>query len=139
MTTTEPGNGAAVTGVGGPADPSIPAPEPEPEGRRQRRPGSQRGPRPARVTLVTRAGCHLCDEATMVLRRLSAENGFAWDELDVDADPEWADAYGDKVPVILVDGEEHGYWRVEEARLLRALRETAPGSGAGTGRPARSR
>jgi glutaredoxin len=135
MTTTEPGNGAAVTGVGDPADPSIAASAPA----RQRQPRSHQQPQRARVTLVTRAGCHLCDEATMVLRRLSAENGFAWDELDVDADPERADAYGDKVPVILVDGEEHGCWRVEEARLLRALSETALGSGAGTGRPARSR
>jgi hypothetical protein len=57
------------------------------------------------------------------LGRLAAENGFGWDEADVDADPELADTYGDRVPVILVDGREHGYWRVEEARLLRALGE----------------
>ena len=73
------------------------------------------------VTLVTRAGCHLCDEAQAVLRRMAAELGFGYAELDVDADPARRAAYSDRVPVILVDGREHGYWRVEEARLRKAL------------------
>ena len=73
------------------------------------------------VTLVTRAGCHLCDEAQTVLRRLCAELGFGYAELDVDADPTHRAEYSDRVPVILVDGREHGYWRVEEARLRKAL------------------
>ena len=74
-----------------------------------------------RVTLITRAGCHLCDEASAVLRRLSAELGFGYSELDVDADPAMHAEYSDHVPVILVDGREHGYWRVEEPRLRKAL------------------
>ena len=74
-----------------------------------------------RVTLITRAGCHLCDEASAVLRRLSAELGFGYSELDVDADPAMRAEYSDHVPVILVDGREHGYWRVEEPRLRKAL------------------
>jgi hypothetical protein len=44
-----------------------------------------------------------------------------WIELDVDADPDLLDEYSDRVPVILLDGREHGYWRVEEERLLRDL------------------
>ncbi len=92
--------------------------------------GSPAGP-PARVTLLTRVGCHLCDQARAVLARLAAENGFGWDEIDVDADPERADTYGDRVPVIMVDGREHGYWRVEEARLLRALSKNDHRSGEG--------
>jgi glutaredoxin len=74
-----------------------------------------------RVTLVTRAGCHLCDVAEQLLRRLSDELGFAYRELDVDADAELRDEYSDRVPVILVDGKEHGYWRVAEPRLRKAL------------------
>jgi glutaredoxin-like protein DUF836 len=42
-------------------------------------------------------------------------------ERNVDADPRLASEYGDRVPVVLVDGKEHSYWRVEEARLRRAL------------------
>jgi glutaredoxin len=73
------------------------------------------------VTLITRAGCHLCDEAEGTLRQLSAELGFGYEQLDVDADTERRDEYSDRVPVILIDGKEHGYWRVEEARFRKAV------------------
>jgi glutaredoxin len=73
------------------------------------------------VTLITRVGCHLCDQAKAVLLRLRDELGFGYDELDVDADPDRRNEYSDRVPVILLDGKEHGYWRVEEDRLRAAL------------------
>ena len=73
------------------------------------------------VTLITREGCHLCDEAAVVLARMRAELGFGYDELDVDADRDRRNEYSDRVPVILLDGKEHGYWRVEEDRLRKAL------------------
>jgi glutaredoxin len=74
-----------------------------------------------RVTLVTRVGCHLCEAAEQQLRQLSAELGFDYREVDVDASPELRNAFSDRVPVILLDGKEHGYWRVEQARLRKAL------------------
>jgi glutaredoxin len=74
-----------------------------------------------RVTLITRVGCHLCDQAEAVLLRLRDELGFGYDELDVDADRDRRSEYSDRVPVILVDGKEHGCWRVEEERLRAAL------------------
>lgn len=73
------------------------------------------------VRLVTRADCHLCVEAERALRRLAGELGFGYDEVDVDADPALRAEYTDRVPVILLDGTEHGYWRVEEVRLRAAL------------------
>ncbi|HEX3334873.1 MAG TPA: glutaredoxin family protein [Jatrophihabitans sp.] len=73
------------------------------------------------VALVTRAGCHLCETAEQLLRRLSTELGFAYREIDVDASAVLRDEYADRVPVVLVDGKEHGYWRVEESRLRKAL------------------
>jgi len=73
------------------------------------------------VTLVTRVDCHLCDDAATTLRALAAELGFTYREVDVDASPVLRDEFSDRVPVILVDGKEHGYWRVEEARLRRRL------------------
>jgi glutaredoxin len=57
----------------------------------------------------------------MLLRRLSDELGFGYEELDVDADETRRAEYSDRVPVILIDGREHGYWRVEEARFRGAL------------------
>jgi glutaredoxin len=74
-----------------------------------------------RVTLISRAGCHLCEQAQAVLLRLRGELGFGYDELDVDADPDRRNEYSDRLPVILLDGKEHGYWRVEENRLRAAL------------------
>ena len=74
------------------------------------------------VRLITRVGCPLCDEAGDVLRRLAAELGFRYDEVDVDADRALLAEYSDRVPVIMVDGREHGYWRVEDKRLRAALR-----------------
>jgi glutaredoxin len=73
------------------------------------------------VTLITRAGCHLCQDAEQLLRRLAAELGFAYREVDVDASSVLRDEYSDRVPVILVDGKEHGYWRVEEFRFRTAV------------------
>jgi len=74
-----------------------------------------------RLTLITRPGCHLCEEAVEAIRRIDAQTGAGWVEVDVTADVELEKEYGERVPVILLDGKEHGYWRVEEKRLLRDL------------------
>jgi len=74
------------------------------------------------VTVVSRQGCHLCEVAEADVARICADLGVEWTTVDVDADPELRAEYGDYVPVILVDGNEHGYWRVEEDRLRAALR-----------------
>ena len=71
-----------------------------------------------RVTLISRDGCHLCADAEAALDRILPGQ---WTRVDVDSDVELERDYGDRVPVVLLDGAEHGYWRVEEARLLRDL------------------
>lgn len=75
----------------------------------------------SRLTLITRPGCHLCDVAKEALGRIAADTGQDWVELNVESDIELEREYGDRVPVILLDGREHGYWRVEEERLRRDL------------------
>ncbi|GAA1285905.1 glutaredoxin family protein [Pseudonocardia aurantiaca] len=74
-----------------------------------------------RVVLYTREGCHLCEVAAADVARICADLGVGWAAVDVDADPELRAEYGDNVPVIMVDGSEHGFWRVEEPRLRAAL------------------
>ena len=74
-----------------------------------------------RIPLLTRVGCHLCDDARAVLHRVAAEVGTPVQERDVDADEGLRARYGDWVPVILIDGRDHGYYRVEEGRLRAAL------------------
>jgi hypothetical protein len=74
-----------------------------------------------KVTVMSRQGCHLCEVAEADVARICGELGATWAVTDVDTDPELRAEYGDRVPVILVDDAEHGYWRVEEDRLRAAL------------------
>lgn len=74
------------------------------------------------VVLVTRTGCHLCAEAAPVVAREAARAGASYAERDVDASPDDLRAYGEKVPVVLLDGVEHAYWQVDARALRAALR-----------------
>jgi glutaredoxin len=73
------------------------------------------------VELLARDGCHLCDDARRLVERVTAAAGVRWTETDVDTDPALRAEFGDLVPVVRVDGKEIGYWRIDEARLRRAL------------------
>ena len=73
------------------------------------------------VELLSRARCHLCDDARRLVERVTAEAGVGWTETDVDHDPQLRAEFGDLVPVVRVDGKELGHWRIDESRLRRAL------------------
>ncbi len=74
-----------------------------------------------RVTLYTRAACHLCEEARLVVARVCADVGTGYEEVDVDTDPALQERFTDEVPVTFVDGRQHDFWRVDETRLRAAL------------------
>ena len=74
-----------------------------------------------RLRLLTRANCHLCETAAETLARIGAEAGLVPDAVDVDTDPELRAEYGDRVPVVLLDGREHSYFTVDVDRLRRDL------------------
>ena len=76
---------------------------------------------PVRVRLLTRPGCHLCEDARPVVAAVCAELGVGWVEVDVSADPALLDQYGEQIPVTLVDGRQHDFWRVDPVRLRAAL------------------
>jgi glutaredoxin len=73
------------------------------------------------VILYTRVGCHLCEDAEAVLRRLRAERPFELRLVDIDRDPELADRYGVRVPVFAVDGVEHFEYEVPADQLVTLL------------------
>ena len=75
----------------------------------------------ARVTLYTRPGCHLCDDARVVVERVCADLGESFDEVDITGSDDLEDRFGEEVPVTFVDGRQHDFWRVDEARLRKAL------------------
>lgn len=74
-----------------------------------------------RITLYTRPGCHLCDDARAVVERVCADLGESFEEVDITTDDDLADRYGEDIPVTFVDGKQHDFWRVDESRLRAAL------------------
>ncbi|SFE73889.1 Glutaredoxin-like domain [Actinacidiphila alni] len=78
--------------------------------------------RPVRtVTLIGKPGCHLCDDARTVVEKVAGETGAAVEERDITQDAELHARYWEQIPVVLVDGEQHTFWRVDEKRLRTAL------------------
>ena len=78
--------------------------------------------RPPRVTLYSRVGCHLCEEAEAVVSAVCADLGEQYVVVLVDDDPDLQRRFTDEVPVTFVDGRQHDFWRVDDARLRAALR-----------------
>ncbi len=73
------------------------------------------------ITLLSRPGCHLCDEARAVIERVAADLGVRWTERDITQSQDDLREYGEMIPVTLIDGVQHDFWRVDERRLRRAL------------------
>jgi glutaredoxin len=76
----------------------------------------------ARVVLFSRPGCGLCRTALEVLERERGRTPFDLEEIDVSTDEELERAYGIRIPVVLVDGEEIAEIEVDRRVLRRALR-----------------
>jgi hypothetical protein len=73
------------------------------------------------VTLYGKAGCHLCDDARAVVERVRAERPFELREVDVTLDPTLNREYGERIPVLELDGEELFEYFVEEGVLMERL------------------
>jgi Glutaredoxin-like domain (DUF836) len=82
----------------------------------------------ARVVVFTREPCHLCAQALEIVARSCGDLGVSWAVTDIDASPDLRAAYGDYVPVVVVDGVQQGFWRIDEARLRRILASDSPGT-----------
>jgi hypothetical protein len=77
---------------------------------------------PHRITLLSRPGCHLCDDARSVIARVAADLGVAFEERDITSSATDLARYSEMIPVTLIDGVQHDFWRVSEDRLRAALR-----------------
>src|SRR5262249_25351071 len=73
------------------------------------------------ITLYTRPGCHLCDDAREILVRVRNDLPFALDERDIEADDALHGAYLERIPVVALDGEELFEFFVDEDELRRRL------------------
>lgn len=74
------------------------------------------------ITVYTRRGCHLCDEAEQVVHRVvRRSDGHVVELVDIDLDPTLADRYTVRVPVVAVDGVEIAQYQLDPAALRAAL------------------
>ncbi|MBG0853386.1 glutaredoxin family protein [Streptomyces spinoverrucosus] len=87
---------------------------------RRRKPAA---PHDRLVTLIGKPDCHLCEDAQQVIEKVCADLGVPWERKDITQDKELHDKYWEQIPVVLVDGAQHTFWRVNEARLRKALTE----------------
>jgi glutaredoxin len=81
-----------------------------------------------RISLLTKPGCHLCDDARSALDAVLAETEFAevelaYDETNILDDEALRAEYAEEIPVVLLDDRVHTIWRVEPERLRNALRK----------------
>ena len=75
----------------------------------------------SRVVLYGKAGCCLCDEAREAVQRARASHPFELEEIDVALDPELHALYGERIPVVALDGEEVFEFHVDADELVRRL------------------
>lgn len=73
------------------------------------------------VTLYGKPGCHLCEDARRAIERVRVRRGFDLREVDITLDPALHREYGERIPVVTIDGVERFRFFVDEAALSRAL------------------
>ena len=81
------------------------------------------------VVLITKADCHLCAEARDAVGRVTAALGIGWSERSVDDDAGLRERFAEEIPVVLVDGVQRDFWKIDEARLTRTLQRIARPAG----------
>ena len=73
------------------------------------------------VTVYSRHGCHLCENAVNTLEGLREELAFEIEIIYIDGNSELEKLYGEQIPVIHIDGEHHDFWRVDPERFRSSL------------------
>lgn len=74
-----------------------------------------------RVRLLGKPGCHLCDDARVVVAAVCGDLRVGWEDVSIADDVDLLRRYGEYIPVVLVDGAQHDFWRVSPDRLRAAL------------------
>lgn len=78
------------------------------------------------VTLIGRAGCHLCDDARVVITSVLSDmidspGTRDFTEVSIDDDADLRAMYWEQIPVVLIDGRVHNFWHIDAERLTSAL------------------
>ena len=73
------------------------------------------------VTVYSRHGCHLCEDAVKTLESMREELAFEIEIIYIDGNPELEKLYGNEVPVIHIDGQHHDFYRIDPERFRTSL------------------
>jgi glutaredoxin len=73
------------------------------------------------VTVYSRHGCHLCEDAVRTLEGMREELAFEIEIIYIDDNPELEKLYGNEVPVIHINGEHHDFYKVDPERFRTSL------------------
>jgi len=83
------------------------------------------------ITLIGRSGCHLCEVAqgdlAQVIARFAHEFPavrYSIDDVDIDQNPQFAH-FTDEVPVLLINGQQVAFWRIDQDRVFEKLKGLA--------------
>lgn len=75
-----------------------------------------------KLVLISKPGCHLCDDAReIIVEVLKAFPDVSFEEKNMLDEQELTNADSDEIPVVLIDGKQHSFWRVDGERLSEAL------------------
>jgi hypothetical protein len=75
------------------------------------------------VVVLGKEGCHLCADAATVVASVCGALGIPWREQSILTDPVLVDRYAEIIPVVLIDGEQHDFLRIDATRLRTSLLE----------------
>ncbi len=75
----------------------------------------------AKVVVFSRQNCHLCHEAEKIVREVLSEISFELEVINIDGNAELESLYGEEVPVTMINGAKHDYFRVDKKRFSEAV------------------
>lgn len=79
------------------------------------------------LELLTRSGCHLCQDARTVVAEVAGSLGLRWRDVDIADDEDLTARYGEEIPVVLVDGIQRDFWQIDPVRLRGILSRAVAG------------
>ena len=75
----------------------------------------------AKVIIFSRQNCHLCHEAEKIVREVLLEISFDLEVINIEGNAELESLYGEEVPVTMINGAKHDYFRVDKKRFSEAV------------------
>lgn len=73
------------------------------------------------LELLTRPGCHLCEDARATVSKVAGEFGLGFDEVNIEEHPELEKQHSVEIPVLKINGRVHDFWQINPKRLSKAL------------------